>query len=114
MLSVIRIEPVGIHRVADPNPPQRYENQDKFPELQWVKMTLMRVAQDMRYISDRHRKIRSKNASSQVAWRLDSKYFMLGIRLIVVFAPGGTSGCRDSYAVPGDVLRRAAQDLSTC
>jgi hypothetical protein len=38
MLPVIRVEPVGIHRVADPNPPQRYENQDEFPELEWVKM----------------------------------------------------------------------------
>src|SRR5690349_17224535 len=56
MLPVIGIEAVGIHRVACPNPPQRYENQDEFPELERVEMTLVRVAQDMRNITDRHRK----------------------------------------------------------
>jgi hypothetical protein len=56
MLPVICIEPIGIHRVADPNPPQRYENQDVLPELEWVKTTIVRVAQDMRYVTDRYHK----------------------------------------------------------
>jgi hypothetical protein len=40
--------------VAGPNPPQRYEDQHEFPELERVEMTLVRVAQDMRYVTDRH------------------------------------------------------------
>jgi hypothetical protein len=56
MLPVIRVEPVGIDRVAGPNPPQRYENQDEFPELERLKMPLARVAQDMRDVIDRHHK----------------------------------------------------------
>lgn len=79
MLPVIRVEPVGIHRVADPNPPQGYESEDVLPELGWVKMTLVRVVQDIRYVTDRHHKIRSKNNSSQVARRLSSKYFVFCI-----------------------------------
>ena len=56
MLPVIRVEPVGIHRVADPNPPQGYESEDVLPELGWVKMTLVRVVQDIRYVTDRYHK----------------------------------------------------------
>src|SRR4051812_48998003 len=77
MLPVIRIEPVGIHRVTDPDPPQRYENEDEFPELEWVKMTLVRVAQDMRYVSDRHRK-------NQVEERLKPGGMAIGIEILYV------------------------------
>jgi hypothetical protein len=77
MLPVIGIEPIGIHRVAGPNPPQRYENQDEFPELEWVKMTLARVAQDMRYVSDRHRK-------NQVEERLEPSGMAIGLEILYV------------------------------
>jgi hypothetical protein len=42
--------------VADPNPPQGYESEDVLPEPQWGKMTLVRVVQDMRYVTDRYHK----------------------------------------------------------
>lgn len=77
MFPVIRVEPVGIHCVAGPNPPQRYENQDEFPELKWVKMPLVRVAQDMGYVADRHHK-------NQVEEQLEPSSMAIGLDIFCV------------------------------
>jgi hypothetical protein len=63
--------------VAGPNPPQRYENQQKFPELEWVKVTLVRVAQDVRYVTDRHRK-------NQVEEQLEPGGTAIGLEIFCV------------------------------
>jgi hypothetical protein len=77
MLPVIRVEPVGIHGVARPDPPQRYENQDEFPELERIKMTLARVAQDMRDVIDRHHK-------NQVEEALEPGGMAIGLEIFCV------------------------------
>jgi hypothetical protein len=100
MLPVIRVEPVGIHRVADPNPPQRYENQDEFPELEWVKMTLARVAQDMRYVTDRHHK-------NQVEEQLEPGGMAIGLEILYVVHIASLS-CLRRGARPG------ARTLTLC
>jgi hypothetical protein len=77
MLPVIRVEAVGIHRVAGPDPPQGYENKHEFPELERVEVTLVRVAQDMRDVVDRHHK-------NQVEETLEPGGVPIGIEIFCV------------------------------
>jgi hypothetical protein len=77
MLAVIRVEAVGIDRVAGPDPPQGDENQDEFPELERVNVTLVRVAQDVCDVIDHHHE-------NQVEETLEPGGVAIGIEIFCV------------------------------
>jgi hypothetical protein len=70
--------------VTGPKPPQWDENQDEFPELVRVEMTLARVAQDVRYVIDRHHK-------NQVEEALEPGGMSVGLGIFCIVHSGLTS-----------------------